>query len=440
MRVAASDNRRLPSIDSLISDPSLAGFSHRAAVAGARQAVAEARDGNQEIDIAKRAAELANLASRPEHRPAINCSGTIMNTGLGRSRLADAAALAIEQVTRSHSSLEVDLDTGRRGDRQAPLASLLKELTNAEGAYVVNNNAGAVVLAVSTFTRGGSVLLSRGQSVEIGGAFRMPDVVVSAGARLIDVGCTNKTRLSDYANAIEEDTRVILRCHPSNFKMSGFVEEPSAAELAKLAHDKGLVLIDDVGSGCFYETTDLGLPHEPTLAEAVSTGADIITASGDKLLGGPQAGIMLGTSDALAHIRKNPLARALRIDKLAAAGIEATLRLCAEGRFSEIPTYRALARSLEEITERGKRIVDAAGGVLEDGLCEPGGGSLPGVTLPSKRISLTGTSAQELAATFRNGETPIIGYVEKGKFWLDLRAIEEFEVDTLIAAIRKATA
>jgi len=429
----------LPSIDSLISDPRFGAFSHRSAVAGARQAVDQARNGDPG-DILERAIELATRASESDHRPVINCSGTIMNTGLGRSRLPEAAAVAIERILRSHSSLEIDLETGKRGDRQTHMASLLIELTGAEDGYVVNNNAGAVVLAVSTFACGGSVLLSRGQSVEIGGAFRMPDVVASAGARLIDVGCTNKTRLSDYADAIEEDTRAILRCHPSNFTMSGFVAEPSASELAELAHQKGIVLIDDVGSGCLYETADLGLPHEPTLAEAVKTGANVITASGDKLLGGPQMGIILGTKSAIAEIRKNPLARALRIDKLAAAGIEATLRLCADGKFSEIPTFRALARPLEEIEQLGDRVVAAVGGSLENGTCEPGGGSLPGVTLQSKRIGFESGSPTKLAARLRRGRTPVIGYIEKDRFWIDLRTVEDFEESTLIEALRAALA
>jgi L-seryl-tRNA(Ser) seleniumtransferase len=436
--VSDSDHRRLPSIDSLISDPRLGEFSHRAAVAGARQAVDEARNGGGGGDILERAIELASRATESDHQPVINCSGTIMNTGLGRSRLPEAAAQAIERILRSHSSIETNLESGTRGDRQMPLASLLTELTGSEDAYVVNNNAGAVVLAVSTFAQGGSVLLSRGQSVEIGGAFRMPDVVASAGARLIDVGCTNKTRLSDYDDAIEADTRVILRCHPSNFKMSGFVEEPSASELAILAREHGIVIIDDVGSGCLYETTEIGLPHETTLSEAVKTGADVITASGDKLLGGPQAGIILGSRATIARVRKNPLARALRIDKLAAAGIEATLRLCADGKFSDVPTYRALARQLEEITELGNRVVSAVGGSMEDGTCEPGGGSLPGVTLPSKRVSFDSDDPQQLAGKLRRGKLPVIGYIEKDRFWIDLRAVEPFEEHALIEALRAA--
>src|SRR5688500_14622987 len=280
-----SDLSRLPSIDKLLSEPQLAAFSHRTALKAARAAVHEARNGLAIDSILDRAVELATGYDLSPHRPAVNCSGTIMNTGLGRSRLPQAAVDAINRVASHHSSLEIDLDTGRRGDRQAPLEEVLKELTGAEAAFAVNNNAGAVLLAVHTFAAGGSVLLSRGQSVEIGGAFRMPDVVTAAGARLIDVGCTNKTRLSDYADAIETDTRVLLRCHPSNFKMTGFVDEPSAEGLAGLAKEMGLVLIDDVGSGCLFRSEGLGLPHEPTLAESLQAGADVVTASGDKLLG-----------------------------------------------------------------------------------------------------------------------------------------------------------
>jgi L-seryl-tRNA(Ser) seleniumtransferase len=198
------------------------------------------------------------------------------------------------------------------------------------------------------------------------------------------------------------------------------------------------VLIDDVGSGCLYETTEIGLPHETTLSEAVKTGADVITASGDKLLGGPQAGIILGSRATIARVRKNPLARALRIDKLAAAGIEATLRLCADGKFSDVPTYRALARQLEEITELGNRVVSAVGGSMEDGTCEPGGGSLPGVTLPSKRVSFDSDDPQQLAGKLRRGKLPVIGYIEKDRFWIDLRAVEPFEEHALIEALRAA--
>lgn len=436
-----SDFSRIPSIDRLLSDERLSAFPHRTALAAARKAVEEARNGLPLERVVDRAAELAVGMSVSAHRPAINCSGTIMNTGLGRSRLAAAAVEAISNVASFHSSLEIDLDTGKRGDRQAPLEALLTELTGADAALVVNNNAGAVLLAVNTFAAGGSVLLSRGQSVEIGGAFRMPDVVRAAGARLIDVGCTNKTRLSDYADPIEPGTRVILRCHPSNFKMSGFVDEPAAEELAGLASERGLVLIDDVGSGCLFRTDELGIPHEPTLSEALQSGAHVVTASGDKLLGATQAGILLGSKEIIQSLRKNPIARALRIDKLTAAGLEATLRLVAEGRWTEIPTYRALARTIEELEAAGAHIIEQVGvGEMSDGASEPGGGSLPGVSLPSKRIGFAGKEPERLAAALRAGETPVIGYIEKGCFWLDLRCLEEADIEPLIRELKRASA
>jgi L-seryl-tRNA(Ser) seleniumtransferase len=355
--------------------------------------------------------------------------------------LPAAAVDAILNVARMHSSLEIDLETGKRGDRQAPLQRLLTELTGAEAALVVNNNAGAVLLAVHAFAQGGSVLMSRGQSVEIGGAFRMPDVVRAAGARLIDVGCTNKTRLSDYESAIEPDTRVILRCHPSNFKMTGFVDEPTAEELAGLANERGLVLIDDVGSGCLFRTEDIGLPHETTLSEALATGAHVVTASGDKLLGGVQAGILLGREEHIDVVRKSPMARALRIDKLAAAGLEATLRLALNEAWDGIPIYRALSRSIDELSSLGERLIaDIGEGEVADGLCEPGGGSLPGVALPSKRVGFAGREPEALAKALRMGEPAVVGYIEKGVFWLDLRCLEPADVELLVGALKRALA
>ena len=439
--VGERDLSQLPSIDKVLADPRLERFSRRAAVAGARAAVEEARNGLDPGSIASRAEEVASALDRPAFRAAINCTGTILNTGLGRARLPMAAIEAIERVGSSHSSLEIDLETGRRGNRQTPLQSLLTELTGSESAYVVNNNAGAVLLAISTFAAGGSVLLSRGQSVEIGGAFRMPDVVRAAGARLIDVGCTNRTRIADYESAIETDTRVILRCHPSNFKVTGFVEEPSVQDMANLANTHDLVLIDDVGSGCLFETTSLRLPHEPTLAEAIKSGAHVVTASGDKLIGGPQAGILLGDKSRIAEISKNPLARALRIDKLTAAGLEATLRLWADDLRDEIPTYWALSRPVEELQMMGDAIIAELGtGTVSDGVCEPGGGSLPGVTIPSMRVTFDVADPESFAKSLRQGDPPVIGYIEKGRFWLDLRCIDDNDYDDLLGALKKALA
>ena len=438
--MSEADLRRLPSVDQVISDSRMGGFSHGVAVEAARMALHDARSNGESGNVLDSAVAIAESLARPNFVSTINCSGTILNTGLGRARLARAAQDAVAEAVRSGVSLEIDLQSGRRGDRQVALVSLLTRLTGAESAYVVNNNAGAVMLAVSSLASGGSVLLSRGQSVEIGGSFRMPDVVRAAGARLVDVGCTNKTNLSDYADAIDESTRLILRCHPSNFKMTGFVSEPSVEDLANLASEKGIAFVDDCGSGCLFETESLGLPHEPTLSDSVSSGADLVTASGDKLLGGPQAGILIGKTSAVEKLRKNPLARALRIDKMAAAALEATLQLYRDGKITEIPTFLALSRSLKEIEETARIVLEAVGnmGVVEDATCEPGGGSLPGVTLPSKRLGFQSNKPEELARRLRLGATPVVGYIEKNGFWLDMRTVETEDIEPLVESLKAA--
>lgn len=439
--------RKLPSVAKLLDSPELSALPHHCAVAGARKALEEAREtqnGAPDFDkILDRAVELACAESLSAYRPAINCSGTILNTGLGRARLAGAAVKAMTDAARSHAILELDLETGKRGDRQSALSNLLCELTGAEAACVVNNNAAAVMLAVNTFARGKSVLLSRGQSVEIGGSFRMPDVVCAAGARLIDVGCTNKTRVSDYVNGREEDTTLILRCHPSNFVILGFSEEPTISELAQTAREVGLRLLDDVGSGCLVNTEAFGLPHEPTIKESLKAGADIVTASGDKLLGGPQAGIICGKQDLVSQIRKNPLARAVRIDKLTAAALEATLRLYLNGEESQIPTIKYLSRTTDEVSAIANDLQKLLAkskikSEVAEGICEPGGGSLPGVSLQSHRVRLQTEKPDELSKKLRTGATPVIGYIEKGSFWLDMRTVEADELPIIESAIRDA--
>ncbi len=439
--------RNLPSVAKLLDSPELSGLPHHFAVAAARRALDEARETKNgapnSASILARAVELALAESRSGYRPAINCSGTILNTGLGRARLAEAAVNAMAEAARSHAILELDLESGKRGDRQAALFNLLCELTGAEAAYVVNNNAAAVMLTVNTLACGNSVLLSRGQSVEIGGSFRMPDVVRAAGARLIDVGCTNKTRVSDYVDGREEDTTLILRCHPSNFVIHGFSEEPTISELAQAARETGMYLLDDVGSGCLIKTETIGLPHEPTINESLKAGANVVTASGDKLLGGPQAGIICGSQDLVSQIRKNPLARAVRIDKLTAAGLEATLRLYLNGEESYIPTIRYLGRTPDEISAiandlRGRLEKSKIKSEVEEGICEPGGGSLPGVSLPSYRLRVETDKPDELSRKLRTGATPVIGYIEKGSFWLDMRTVETDELPVIDSAIRDA--
>lgn len=433
----------------LIESPELAGFPHADAVEAAREAIESARramdDGEAppEAAILKTAVEVAKRLATPGFNRAINCSGAILNTGLGRARLAQQAVEAVQRVAHSHSTLEVNLETGSRGDRQAPLRRLLVRLTGAEDALVVNNNAAAVLLVVNTFAIGKKALLSRGQSVEIGGSFRMPDVVRQAGATLVDVGCTNRTRVSDYENAADDETALIVRCHPSNFALTGFVEEPSVAELAECATRLGVVLLDDVGSGCLVETTAFGLPHEPTLQESVRGGAHIITASGDKLLGGPQAGIILGRRDLVRRVARNPMARALRIDKLTAAALEATLRLYVEGREKEIPTIRYLARSQEEVERLAHDLVEqlkraGVSAVTEHSTAEPGGGALPGTTLPSVRVGFPGREPEALARRLRLGDPPIFGYIQNDTLWLDMRTVDEEELKPLADAVSAA--
>ncbi|MCH8273473.1 MAG: L-seryl-tRNA(Sec) selenium transferase [Armatimonadetes bacterium] len=447
--MAGKKLQNLPSVASLIEKTEFASFPHSISVAAARKAVSDARelarDGETppEAEIAARAVAIARDLAAPAFRPVINASGTILHTGLGRARLAPEAADAVAAAAGSHISLEFDRETGKRGDRQTGLRRLLCRLTGAESALVVNNNAAAVLLTINTLAAGKGVLLSRGQSVEIGGSFRMPDVVRVAGGRLIDVGCTNRTRLSDYEGACDEETAAILRCHPSNFKLVGFVEEPDPKELAETSHRLGLHLIDDVGSGCLVETERFGLPHEPTIAESLAAGADIVTASGDKLLGGPQAGIILGRKELVSRIVRNPMARSVRIGKLTAAGLEATLRLYEEERELEIPTLRYLARPLDEVKRLARRLRSRLRGrgvpaSVDKGTCEPGGGSLPGVTLPSHRVSVQVKSAERLARTLRLGSPTVIGYIERDAFWLDMRTVEPEEVplieDAVVAA------
>jgi L-seryl-tRNA(Ser) seleniumtransferase len=427
------DFRSLPSVDRLAQDSALAGFSDRVRRVAVRGAVAAARTLVQNGSPAEYESILREAIVRAEGmtgvslRPAINMSGVVLHTGLGRARLAPAAIEQVRAVASSHSVLEFDEELGGRGDRQEHVRALLQELTGAEDALVVNNGAAAVVLALSALCAGCEVLLSRGQMVEIGGSFRLPDIVGHSACKLVEVGTTNKTRLSDYSSVRTSETAAVLRCHPSNFQIVGFTEEPSASDLASFCGQNGLALIDDVGSGCLIDTARYGLPHERTLDEALKDGADVVTASGDKLLGGPQAGIVVGRKDAIKKMAKHPLARAFRIDKLTLAGIEATLRLYLDGRHEEIPVWRSISRPMEEV----KRLADLVarghkGARVEPGKTEIGGGSLPGATVPTFRVGLTG-NPEDAAVRLRSRAVPVVGYIQDGTFWLDPRTADEEE-------------
>lgn len=372
-------------------------------------------------DLLPRAQAIAQRLDEPSLRDVINLSGVILHTGLGRARLAPEVAAQVARVAGSHAVVEFNLEDGRRGDRQAHVRELLIKLTGAESALVVNNCAGAVVLTLAAIGARGEVILSRGQMVEIGGAFRMPDIVAESGCRLVEVGCTNKTRLSDYASAISSETSLILRCHPSNFSMTGFVEQPSAADLARLAHEHGLWLIDDMGSGCLIDTRPYGLPPERTLRGALQEGADVVLASGDKLLGGPQAGLILGRAEAIGRIARHPLARALRIDKLTLAALEATLRMYAEGREREIPIWASLSRPLDEVRRWARRLARAGKGEVRGSVTEIGGGSAPGSVCPTWCAVLTGDDT--LARELRQGSPALVGRVQEDAVWLDPRTL-----------------
>lgn len=405
----------------------------RYAVAKLKEAILEGSELDENAVAAARAEELAS----PSLGSCINASGVVLHTGLGRARLARSAVRAIERVAKSHSVLEFDLESGRRGDRQAHVRSLLTQLTGAEDALVVNNCASAVLLVLEALCSESEVILSRGQMVEIGGSFRMPDIVRQSGCRLVEVGCTNKTHLSDYQTALNDQTAAILRCHPSNFAIIGFHEEPSLKELADLAHSHGIVLIDDAGSGCLLDTRRFGLIKEPTLNEAVRDGADVVTASGDKLLGGPQAGLILGSRSVIAKIQRHPLARAVRIDKLTLAGLEATLRLYRDGRELEIPIWNSLSRDLAAIKRTAQRWHRAApNSVVARGETEVGGGSLPGSSVPTWRLGLLTTNPEATLSALRHYRPPIIGRIEDGTVWLDPRTVEPGEAAIVESALR----
>lgn len=384
----------------------------------------------------------------PTLRRVINATGVVLHTGLGRAVLAEPARRAVEEVAQGHSMLEVDRETGERGERIEHVRELLCRLTGAEDATVVNNNAGAVLLAVTVLAQGREVIISRGQLVEIGGAFRMPDIIAQSGARLVEVGTTNRTRLSDYEQAITPDTALLLRCHPSNFRIVGFTEEVSAPDLASLAHRHGLAVLDDVGSGCLVDTEQFGLEHEPTLQESIQAGCDVVTCSGDKLLGGPQAGILVGRKDIMQRIRKHPLHRALRVDKLTLAALEATLRLYLnpEEALRKIPVLRTLATTADEIRRRAQRLkrrlqaslsAEAVTVRLREGASTVGGGSLPEQQLPTTLVCLRWRdgNASQLARALRWQEPAVFTRIEQDEVVIDPRTLLEDEFGALVEAV-----
>jgi L-seryl-tRNA(Ser) seleniumtransferase len=445
--LAAAD--RLPSVDAVMRTGlgalAIEEFGRPAAVNAIRAALGTARA--QKAGLAADAAATiayARLAAAagPRLRAVYNLTGTVLHTNLGRAILAEAAIAAAAAAMRQPVALEFDLATGRRGERDDLLRDLLCELTGAEDGTVVNNNAAAVLLVLNTFANKREAIISRGELIEIGGAFRMPAIMTSAGAKLVEVGTTNRTHLKDYANALGPKSGVILKVHTSNYAIAGFTTEVAAADLAALARQHGVPLVNDLGSGTLVDLGRYGLAHEPTVAEAVRDGADIVTFSGDKLLGGPQAGFIVGAKDLIARINRNPMKRSLRVDKMRFAAIEATLKLYRDPDrlAARLPTIRLLARPSEEIAALAGRVQPAVAAKLgadfsvEVTACasQIGSGALPLATIPSAGLAVrprgrrgTGRALASLAAALRALPMPVIGRVDDNALILDLRCLDD---------------
>jgi L-seryl-tRNA(Ser) seleniumtransferase len=432
--------RDLPSVESLLTRPGLAALDHHVAVAIAREAIESARAGISNgrrfdpSDVASEVTARIEALSGGPLRPLLNATGVILHTNLGRAPLAAEAIAAMEDVSRGYSNLEYDITTGRRGSRHSLLEPLLCRLTGAEAAMAVNNNAAAVLLALSALAPGREVIISRGQLVEIGGGFRIPDVMRQSRAKLVEVGSTNRTRLRDYAAAITERTAAIMRVHASNFRIVGFTESANIGELGQLAGERGLLLVDDLGSGCLLDTTRYGLPHEPTPRESIVAGATVVMFSGDKLLGGPQGGLVAGRRAAIDRMKRHPLARAVRLDKASIAGLAATLRIYAEGRAIEaIPAWRMITAPLEEIARRAEATAASIdGATVRDVRSMIGGGSLPEEGVPSRAVVLPGRVASRVAAALRM--RGVVGRIEGGSVLLDPRTIDPADDAAVVEA------
>ncbi len=427
--------RTLPSVDRLMADPRLAGVPRSLVLAAARAALerarVEIRAGRDPGDPVE--ATLAELASieRPSLRRVLNATGVLVHTNLGRAPLAAFALERVVEVGGSYSNLEYDLDAGARGSRQDHLTGLLRRMTRAEASLVVNNCAAAVMLALAALAEGREVIVSRGELIEIGDGFRIPDVLARSGARLVEVGTTNRTRVADYEQAIGPETALILRVHQSNFRVVGFTEQPALADLSRLAGERGLPLVDDLGSGALSAIGD-----ESTAAASLAAGADIVAFSGDKLLGGPQAGILAGRADLIELLRRHPLQRALRADKLTLAALEGTLALALDPERArrEIPVLRMIAEPAADVRRRAERLAHLLEGEVEETVARVGGGALPLFEVSSYACALE----EALFDPLRAGEPPVVGIVRDGRLLLDVRALTDGEVDEVAVAVRAA--
>ena len=421
--------RDLPSVDELArgKDDPLAVDAARVVLARARE---EIQTGADPGDLEGRLREELEAARTALLRRTLNATGVVVHTNLGRAPLAEAALDRVREVGRGYSNLEYDLSAGTRGSRQDHVAGILRRLTGAEAALVVNNNAAAVLLALAALAEGREVLVSRGELIEIGDGFRIPDVLARSGARLVEVGTTNRTRARDYEQAIGPETAVLLRVHQSNFRLVGFTELPSGAELARVAQRHELPLVDDLGSGALAQVED-----EPSVRESLEAGADLVCFSGDKLLGGPQAGIVVGKPELVERLRRHPLQRAVRADKLTLAALEGTLALYLEPEraLEEIPVLRMALEGADAVRARAERLVELTGGEVEETVGRIGGGALPLAELPSFACAIE----EELAAPLRAGQPPVVGVVRDGRLLLDCRTLSDAEIDEVAAAVSR---
>ena len=424
--------RDLPSVDELARDerlsshaPALVLGAARTVIEGARE---EIRNGRTPLDLVEQVQAEIAVAQRPSLRRAINATGVIVHTNLGRAPLAPRALDRVVEIGGSYSNLEYDVLTGRRSSRHVHTERLLCRLTAAEAAIVVNNNAAALLLAVVALGEGREVLVSRGELVEIGDGFRISEVLESSGARLVEVGATNRTHPADYERAIGPGTGLFLRVHQSNFRMVGFAGQPSLEEVADVAHRHGLAVVEDLGSG-----TIVAVEGEPSVQDALRAGADLVCFSGDKLLGGPQAGVVVGRSDLVERLRRHPLQRALRVDKLSLAALEGTLSLYLDSSASTgLPVLRMMSEPVETVRSRAQRLSEQTGGEVRQSQALVGGGALPTTELASYACLIE----EGLAEPLRAHEVPIVGVVREGRLWLDCRTLDDSEIDEVVAAVQ----
>ncbi|MFA5843976.1 MAG: L-seryl-tRNA(Sec) selenium transferase [Coriobacteriia bacterium] len=454
--------RRLPKVDVLLERDDIAGpladvprtlvlEAVREAVEAVRARILAGEDACTDADaVAADAVSRARAKAARSLVPVVNATGIIVHTNLGRSVLAPAAVAAAARVAAGYSTLEYDLAAGERGSRHVHVEALLTRLTGAEAAMAVNNNAAAVLLGLAGLARGREAIVSRGQLVEIGGSFRIPDIMRESGASMVEVGATNKTHLADYERAVSERTGLLLKVHSSNFRVVGFSEEVSLPDLVALGAKHGVPVMEDQGSGVLIDLSGHGLPDEPTLRDAVEAGADLVTASGDKLLGGPQAGILVGKRGVIDALKKHPLARALRLDKLTLAALEVTLRLYLEPERAllEVPTLRMLTEPAAQVAARAARLADAVRAACGEAydvttaedVSRAGGGALPLADIPTTVVvvALRGTGVVALEARLRAGDPPVIARIERDRLLIDPRTLSEPEEAIVVEALRRA--